>query len=74
MPVIQTFYQALGQGKGAAIVNGMYFLDSYSLSVTRRNHENISIMWWVFVSSDWAAAVMAGFSYKISEGEKRWKA
>ena len=32
--------------------------------------KNISIMWWVFVSSDWAAAVMAGFSYKKYQKER----
>lgn len=65
MPVIQAFFQALGQGKRVLRLSMVcIFLIRLPFLLLGGIVKNISIMWWVFVISDWIAAAMAGFSYK----------
>lgn len=71
MPVIQAFFQALGQGKRMLRLSMVcIFLIRLPFLLLGGIVKNISIMWWVFVISDWIAAVMAGFSYKKFQKER----
>ena len=71
MPVIQAFFQALGQGKRVLRLSMVcIFLIRLPFLLLGGIVKNISIMWWVFVISDWIAAAMAGFSYKKFQKER----
>lgn len=71
MPVIQAFFQALGQGKRVLRLSMVcIFLIRLPFLLLGGIVKNISIMWWVFAISDWIAAAMAGFSYKKFQKER----
>lgn len=71
MPVIQAFFQALGQGKRVLRLSMIcIFLIRLPFLLLGGIVKNISIMWWVFVISDWIAAAMAVFSYKKFQKER----
>ena len=71
MPVIQAFFQALGQGKRVLHLSMVcIFLIRLPFLLLGGIMKNISAMWWVFAISDWTAAVMAGFSYKKFQMER----
>lgn len=71
MPVIQAFFQALGQGKRVLRLSMVcIFLIRLPFLLLGGIVKNISIMWWVFVISDWIAAAMVGFSYKKFQKER----
>ena len=71
MPVIQAFFQALGQGKRVLHLSMVcIFLIRLPFLLLGGIMKNISAMWWVFAISDWIAAAMAGFSYKKFQKER----
>lgn len=71
MPVIQAFFQALGQGKMVLRLSMVcIFLIRLPFLLLGGIMKNISVMWWVFAISDWIAAAMAGFSYKTFQKER----
>ncbi len=71
MPVIQAFFQALGEGKRVLHLSMVcIFLIRLPFLLLGGIMKNISAMWWVFAVSDWTAAVMAGFSYRKFQKER----
>ena len=70
VPVIQAFFQALGQGKRVLSLSvASIFVIRLPLLLLGLVTKKLSVMWWVFVISDWAAAALAGFSYKKFQKE-----
>lgn len=70
VPVIQAFFQALGQGKRVLSLSvASIFVIRLPLLLLGLVTKKLSVMWWVFVISDWAAAALAGYSYKKFQKE-----